>query len=375
MLRFLRPGVRRSGALIAALPLLLGTLVLLGGSSRSAEAADGPVPGLPFLPCPTLGPEYPEGTVSGCADYPDPDDYVTNSSWLNFPQIGLAGSPKAKQWTKVPLSMMAASILFHTKIWPDAGPGNKVQNEFWYDIKAFFVSPAGSARPYGDSAPIPVRTVAFGSIPVEVTLQVQQRRSADGNPEPLQFRPHDYKIARAVGDTAVVDAATLEANVTIAVKSITVDGVDTRLRGTCRTGRSARLHLESKELRVDQPERQLEAEVFDPEIYQYGIYGGTLNGSLSIPAFAGCATATGDDLSPLLTSALSEDGAPISVRLGATNCQIYDDANNNRPIPAGVNNPRDPRAGCFDSTYENPKVVTVPKPFDLPDYAPGQSAP
>lgn len=370
MPRSLRPGMTRTSVAITAVTLLTGALVALASSSQPADAADGPVPGLPFIPCPTVGPQYPEGTANSCELQQDPDAYATNGSWLNFPQLGLAGSPKAKQWTRVPLSMMATSIIFTTKAWTDQGVGERVGNEWWYDAQAFFVSPPGSRYPYGDSAPIPVRTVAFGSVPVEATLQVSQARTAESLPEPLRFRPHDYKIARTSGDTMIVESAALDADVTISVRSLTVDGVDVELGDTCRSRRAASLHLESKELRVDQPERDLEFEVFDPEIYQYGINGGALQGSIDIPSFTGCTTASGDDVSALLTAAVSEDDAPLSVRMGATNCQIYDEKFNARPIPAGVTRPDDPRAGCFESSHPNPKVVTVPKPFELPTEAP-----
>lgn len=372
MPRSLRPGMSRSTVVITAVTLLTGALVALASTSRSAEAADGPVPGLPAISCPSIGAEYPEGTRNSCAEFPDPDSYATNGTWLNFPQVGLAGSPKAKQWTRVPLSMMATSVIFTYKGWGDGAVGEKSETEFWYDTQAFFVSPPGSSHPYGDSAPIPIRTVAFGSVPVEATLQVSQARTADGLPEPLRFRPHDYKLARANGNTMVVESAALDAKVIVAVRSLVVDGVDVQLGDSCRSQRPASLQLESKELRVDQPERDLEYEVFDPDVYQYGINGGTLQGVIDIPAFTGCSTASGDDVSPLLTAAVSEEDAPLSVRLGATNCQIYDENFNARPIPAGVERPDDPRAGCMDSFHPNPKVVTVPNVFDIPDHAPGQ---
>lgn len=377
MPRSLHPGMTRTSVAITAVTLLTGALVAFASSTRPAEAADGPVPGLPAIQCPPIGPQYPEGTINSCEFQQDPDGYATNGSWLNFPQVGRAGSPKAKQWALVPLSMMSTSVIFTYKNWQNGAEGEKTGTEFWYDTQAFFVSPPGSPAPYGYSAPIPVRTVAFGSVPAEVTLQVRQERDADGLPRPLRFRPHDYTLSRGgVETTSVVESASLEARVSVGVTRLEVDGVDVQLGSGCSTGSLGAVNLSTQRLAVDSdptladPPRNMEDVVFDPTVHQYGINGGTFAGSIDIPAFTGCTTASGDDVSALLTAAVSEDGAPLSVRVGATNCQIYDENFNARPIPTGVTRPDDPRAGCFESTHPNPKIVTVPKPFELPTEAP-----
>ena len=371
-------------------------------SSSAAEGA-GAYPGLPNITCPGIGGEFPDGTENSCRNQPNPDDYSNNGTWLNFPQVGLVGSTPAKQWVQVPLSMMATSVIFnilnHTPSPPI--PGEKNGSEYWYDIKTFFVSPKGSKDPYGDSALMPVRTVAFGSIPVEVVLQVSQKRDAAGDPLPLTFQPHDYTIYRGtpeVESTKVVEAAELNGDVVVRVKSVKVDGVDVGLGTTCQTATDAKLRLTSPRITSDEEPGYInnggtfgrfEDIEFDPTIEQYGISGGTLTGQIDIPRFTGCSTRSGDDLSPLLTSAVSADGNPLSVRVGATNCQIYDfwdgagdDPNNPdyskygaRPLPAGVNDPDDPRAACFASTHPNPKIVTVPEQFDIPNYAPGAQPP
>lgn len=365
----------RAGVAAAAAAAALSVAVL-GGSTPAALAEPGAEPGLPYLRCPSPPSDAPPGTADSCNSS---DDYVNNGAWLNFPQVGMAGSTKSKQWARIPLSMMAANIIFFYYNRPGSDvPGQKVENEFWYDIRAFFVSPQGSDRNYGDSALIPVRTVAFGSVPVEATLQVSQKRDARGLPVPLRLKPHDYKVVPPDSNftsRTVVDSVALNADVIFRVIDLTVDGIDLNLVGTCQTG--AALRLRSKELIVDEPVgysneqglSKLEME-FDPKVYQYGIQGGTLTGTLDIPAFSGCGTASGDDLSPLLTAALSGPGNPVSARVGATNCQIYDENYNARPIPPGVNNPKDPRAGCFVSWHPNPKIVTVPEPFEFPDQAP-----
>jgi hypothetical protein len=44
------------------------------------------------------------------------------------------------------------------------------------------------------------------------------------------------------------------------------------------------------------------------------VAGGLLLGSLDIPAFAGCTTAGGDDISALLTATVSGDGNAVQIR-------------------------------------------------------------
>lgn len=385
----------RPARLAVVAGLAVSGLMTLPSSSVADE--DGARPGLPRVTCPTIE-DFPDGTDNSCRTQADPDDYANNGTWLNFPQVGLVGSLPTKQWAPVPLSMVTSSIIFTYLSHPEQVPGEKTNTEFWYDVKSFFVSPAGSSDPYGDSALMPVRTVAFGSIPVEATLQVSQQRDADGDPVPLRFRPHDYAIWRGTPEveyTKVVEKAELNGEVTVRLRSLTVDGVDVGLRSTCRTATSAKLSVSSRRVTSDQEPGysgslgRFEDIEFDPTTMQYGVSGGTLTGTIDIPAFTECSTTTGDDLSPLLTSAISSDGNPIAVRVGATNCAIYDfwdgagdDPDNpdyskfgSRPLPPGVNDPADPRAQCVPSTTENPKVVTVPQPFDLPDYAPGEQPP
>lgn len=338
----------------------------------------GAEPGLPYLRCLPNPPGTPEDVSGSCAT----DEYANRGSFLNFPQVGLAGSVKAKQWARVPLSMVSASVQFFYVQHYGTEPGALAGPEFWYEIRAFFVSPKGSADNYGDSAEIPVRTVAFGSIPVTATLQVSQERDQDDLPVPLRLSPHDYQQIGVppMQRRYTVDATTMRTRMTVRIRKLVVDGVDVGLNRQCRTAGLNELELNTKKLVVNEeigyqgsPLGKLEDE-FDPTIYQYGIQGGTLQGSLDIGRFTGCSTRTGDDLSPLLTSALSDEATPVSVRVGATNCQIYDSVGG-RPIPPGVNDPDDPRAGCVKSEHPNPKIVTVPKRFDLPSTPPQHVAP
>ena len=362
--------------------LAIGAVCSLVTGASADDHPGRPEAGIPRLDCPVED-YYPE---QPCA--PGDDTIVNFFSWYGTSQVGLTGSKVAKQWTKIPLTMLAANALFYYKTHPGQGevpPGEMINTEFGYLVRAFLVSPKGSKDDYGDSAPIKVRTVAFGSIPVEVTLQVSQERDAAGLPKPLVYRPHDYSIEPPAGrpdlvSQVVIDEARLEANLNVRVTRVVVDGVDVGLGDSCQTGSGARLEASSEELKADEyleppPDGSpgwLEYR-FDPAKYLYGIYGGTMSGTVDIPPFSGCSTRSGDDVSPLLTSALSEEGNPVSLRIGALGCNVFDENFNLVPIPPGTNRPDDPKAMCNPSTTPNQKIVTVPKPFDIPDYAPGEA--
>lgn len=365
-----------------AMPAVIAAVAFGGlvGVGSSASAEDGIRPGLPVVPCPEKAP---------VPDYYDNGGRTPESeslacpNWFGAAQIGLTGSVKAQQWTQIPLTMTAVNAAYWNQTWSrrNTQPGDKIDFEFAYDGSAFFVSPSGSSDEYGDSAPITVKTLAFGAIPAEVTLQVTQQRDADGLPVPLKLRLHDFRTKSADNKiTNIVNVAKvqLRAPVDIRVRSIKVDGVDVGLGDECRTGSDALVKADAPELSVPVPKNYdgggeyFEAVAFNPLESFYGIAGGTLTGSVDIPGFAGCGTATGDDMSPLLTSALSADNNPLSIRLGTIGCFSTNSDFVQLPPAPGINNPADPDAGCapasiVESYKINGKIKTVPLPFDLPN--------
>ncbi|WP_144433619.1 hypothetical protein [Aeromicrobium erythreum] len=366
-------GPWRRVAILTACTVILGFAMSASAWSDDSDGK-GRFPGLPFLPCATDIKGEGTNTPSLGCDFTGPN-FVNDYTWLNFPQVGLAGSVPAKQWARIPISMMATSIDLSSEPRPDEG----IQNEYWYKVQAFFVSPDGSPDNYGDSPEIVVRTVAFGSIPTEVTLQVRQKRDAKGLPRPLVFRPHDVIKRIGPGNTTehTVYPATLEDNIDVSVKSLKVDGSDVRLIDRCSTGTRSRLTVSSKPLSVITPDdwdtskglTKLEAE-FDPTEYQYGLYGGTLSGSVDIASFRGCRTSTGDDVAPLLTSAISGAGNPVSVRIGAAGgCTFQDEQGRSLPVPPGVTKP-DEACPVRDLDMPNKKIVVIPEPFAMPTSAP-----
>jgi hypothetical protein len=77
----------------------------------------------------------------------------------------------------------------------------------------------------------------------------------------------------------------------------------------------------------------------DPNAFFSPEWGGTLNGTIDIPPFTGCTTASGDDLSALMTLSASGPDNPVSARIG-WRCFVLDEEGSPRPLRAGENTPK-----------------------------------
>src|SRR5262249_54173610 len=140
----------------------------------------------------------------------------------------------------------------------------------------YFVSPKGAPENYGYLEPMTVRSVGFGLMPVEATVQVSQRRS-NGLPVPIHVLLHNSALTMRPnnqwsGPDQVNDAFNLRI---IAVK---IDGVDLGLNGNCRTVEPAPVSMTSPEFVIpnaDQPGAEAEwYHTHDPSTYFNPISGG-----------------------------------------------------------------------------------------------------
>ncbi|MCL8250091.1 MULTISPECIES: hypothetical protein [Aeromicrobium] len=353
--------------------LALAGLTALPSSSVADGQREGRYPGLPYVECI----DY---SGNNCSLGPDTaNDY----GWLNTAQNGLAGSPAAKQWISIPTTVLAVNATFDIQI-VDPQPGFTFDQLSPAYSRAFFVSPTVSDDTYGDTVPIVVRTVAFGSIPVEVTLQVSQRRTAEDLPIPIQLNTLDErKDLEGGGFTEIVHPTSIEDTLNVRIRKVVVDGVDTQLDGTCETGPTAAISAASGRFERTTPPDwtppegsegaasvlQLE---YDPAEAMSALLGGTLRGTLDIPSFRHCTTKTGDDLSPLLTSAVSGPDNPVVLQVGALSCAEYDDQGRSRPPAPGTTSAD---LQCFDFYPFNPKIKAKPDPAPIPDHAPGEQPP
>lgn len=341
-------------------------LLLLPGTS---SAEPGPFPGLPAVP--DAGPPFPP-TV----DTPSDRNIF---GWLNAPYTGTAGSARSEQWLQLPVRALASNSTFFSCTGPASPPDSDGRCDFPMDPNtlnynalhtlAFLVSPDGSSQSYGDGPVIPVRTVAFGSIPVELEVQLNQRRDESGLPMPLEANIVE-RTTREPGAgpeelTNNMDSGTLEGEVQLRVLSLAVDGVDVGL-GECAT---APMQLLVRSEAVSGPVGQ-EYDWIDPTRSTYGFSGGGFNGTVDIPTFEGCGTTSGDDLSAVLTSVLSGPGNPVSLQYGAMFCfSEFTEAGTAKPTPPGADLPSE--AGC--SQYEmapGGRWFAVPLPRDYPESSP-----
>lgn len=264
-------------AATAALSLVL-PLATFGSS-----AADGPRPGLPEAP-PLTG------------------------AWTYVVQGGAADASKAKQWTRVP---MQVSTVYNATVKLPLPPGDPRTSSYQATNFVYLMSEAASPTPYGRTAPFQVRTVAFGSVPVTATLRMAQRRSEDGLPIAMVVTATDdyYKpvppdwpgngSGRRYHDTHVAETVTVE------VEKLSIDGEDLELDSGCRSSK-AKLTLLGKGYIEGAPGTSPDGRPWETGHYAPG-KGGLLTGEIDVPAFAGCRTSAGEDISRLLTSTVAGD--------------------------------------------------------------------
>ena len=358
----------KSGKFLSGVVALLTAFLVATGLSP-ARAADEPLrpgrmPGLPFVPCIEM-PEVPCYTPTYADDY----------NWINFTQLGMTGSVKAKQWARIPIAVLGNVAQVGYGYPAPNPPEYENGTDFYYELRSFFTSPKGSKYNYGLSPIIPVRTVAFGSIPVQVEVQIGQRRDKNGLPYPLRSSTRD-EIRNGIGGAPVsrvrLYPAKLDEQVHVYVRKVTVDGVRVALGPNCGTTSLARLSVRSEYVEDTRGEPPFQNDGFDPRHGFYGLSGGSLAGTIDIPSFSKCSTSTGDDLSPLLSAAISGPGNPVDIVVGEMSCvqQSGDETNTALPPAPGSNTPQSINCKRFSP---NPKVKVVPDPLPFPDEAPGET--
>ena len=298
----------------------------------------------------------------------------TFGGWSTTSQGSMSYARRAKQWFISPTGMTVAEFAIEDE--PDDGTGGEsVQT---VPAEGYFVSPKGAPANYGYLEPMTVRSVGFGMIPVEATVQVSQRR-ADDFPVPVHARlaarwspvytvegrpTRDYIVA----DTKVSDSFNVQ------ILAVKVDGVDLGLNGDCRTVEPAPVTMVGPGYEIKDYYRTGSSDYgevgwyleHDPSTYFHPIKGGELAGSMTIPPFTGCTTAAGDDLSNLLTLSVSGADNPVKARVGFK-CD-FDVDNVNAPAPPGVSNPQ-LGSGHAPNPVLDPRYCPGIKPFEYPSRA------
>jgi hypothetical protein len=306
----------------------LSAAVLVLGGYASGSAAEGPYPGLPQPP--------------------------GQGGWTGAPQTGTTQTLRARQWVQVPMQSVAVFAVVTNRNHPPSDPRSSTSV---VTNSVYFVAPAGSEHNYGMSPLSTVRTVAFGAIPVEATVQLLQRRK-DGFPAPIVFESLMDKYRTFppghVTDTQALDTV-IEDRLTVRVTRLAVDGVDLALSQQCQTAEPGKLSLVGKGYWFDDPT------VDQQHPWNTGHFGasagGFLKGTVDIPPFAGCLTASGEDVSRVLTSAVSGPDNPVQLNVGSINCQVRlppPSTNNGPPRPGQTS----PEAICAPEAI--PPLIPIP---------------
>ncbi|MBM9463524.1 hypothetical protein JL108_08675 [Aeromicrobium sp. YIM 150415] len=207
---------------------------------------------------------------------------------------------------------------------------------------------ANASIRYGETQPFTVRTVAFGSVPVEATVALEQPKRDDGVVEtayvtidsaiygpsnssasefchthaPFQTQPPrgNYPPGMPLPSnnyiTAAGDGPAAQGEARVRVDSLTVDGVSLDLMGSCRSDLGA-LVLDIEDYYGWDPSIRPEEHPYyttrmTTPYYNPGT-GGRLFGTIDVGAFGDCRTVAGEDVSALLTATVSGPGNAIEV--------------------------------------------------------------
>lgn len=329
-----------------ALSLLVLLAVVGGMGSGVVQADDGPYPGLPPAEA-GLPPGVPDGLTMA-------------SVWAGNAQGGVARANRIRQWMRVPMQIAATNVRLVAQPNPPDAP--ELASRVFTRNLLYFVSPAKASHAYGMTPEMPVRTVAFGAVPVEATIQLSQRRGADGQLVPIVVETTDglYRQGphrpgeRLYSDTDVRDRFELR------ITSLKVDGVPIALRDACRTSMLASLTLHGEGAWQGDPNlvgaRPFESGHFIPA------NGGLLTGTIDVPSFSSCRSRSGDDLAPLLTATVSGAGNAIRVQTGSPGCRTNVPGSGAMPPAPGATDPVS--ANCPDNAP--PKTTSVPPLPEIP---------
>ena len=246
----------------------------------------------------------------------------TYSQYAPLMAAGLNEVRPAKQWIRVPALNVTADVLLP--------PGDLLDTDCSHEFTfvsapntlAYVDSPAGAPEPYGYFPPIKVRTVAFGSVPAEATVQISQLRTADNLPVPITSTQtfYTYQSNKNCPDnprasSVLYSDAILTGQINLQVTDLRVDGVSLGLGPSCQTTSPAEFNLTGKGYWDRDPNIGSQPPARDTEFYRSAT-GGLLTGTINVPAFAGCRNGD-EDLSVLLTTMVSGADNPMSVFQGA----------------------------------------------------------
>ncbi len=255
--------------------------------------------------------------------------YETEGAWITPKSTSSNHVTAARQWLRPPPIQTIART-------PKALAGRNDPNcrfseharSNTYTADINLVSTRGSAERFGTIGPFPARTLAFGSIPVEAEVVLEQLRDERDLPIPLRFRQlngqtcaHTAGHPPAPGTPLVWEPASVTGPLQLSVRALRVDGVDLELAAGCRPATPSDLTLTSRRHHDWDPELP-DGTILDPgdidglmrTDYYIAPNGGLLFGTITIPGFTGCRTPAGEDVSRLLTASVSGSENRVEMR-------------------------------------------------------------
>lgn len=246
--------------------------------------------------------------------------------WGGVVQRGYTRVAASKLAVEIPANVVTADINTGVVINPDQTRTLTNTN------KVYFVSPAGSRRPYGELPPLRVRALAFGFVPVTATVHLAQRRLADGTPEPLVLRVKETTRRVPAPPVTALEGVDTTLVLDLRIDDLRIDGHAVDVGAGCTTVRPVAAALTSRSHPYLLPaERAVDSPDFYRTYFTTAV-GGRIDGTVTIPPFARCGR--GEDVSPLLTATVSGAGNPMRLQVGPANCQAAF-ADSQKGIPPG----------------------------------------
>lgn len=261
-------------------------------------------------------------------------DPTYNGYWISPQAASLNYATAAKQWIKPPVFQAVANNL-QTQAFSDPrctgrlGEGITLVRD--YRAPVVFVNTdvsADSAQRFGRTQTFTVRTAAFGAVPVEADIALEQLHNPQGAvlPAILTQRASTFCPGRGPyptpppgvdGTNSLLSQTSLTGSVTVRVTGLRVDGVEIPGLATCGTT-TGKLALTAPDYYAWNPdltdsERPYKENILTTKFFNLSL-GGMLAGTLDVPDFTSCRTSGGDDVSPLLTAAVSGNGNPVTLR-------------------------------------------------------------
>ncbi|WP_300682088.1 hypothetical protein [Nocardioides sp.] len=278
-------------------------------------------------------------------------DYSVSDTEAVATSVGLGESLRARQYFRLPVTSLRAISGTDEEGWVDTTCTRQPPFSNRMDFVIPVWAAAGSnGHGLGYFPELTVRSVAFGSIPVEVHLEISQTiRPEDGFPTPLMASTKTYVVcsldtmpaeyvaeygrhADGISDQLNSDSK-LTGDVNIRVTALAVDGVSVPVGTHCSTTKPASLNLSAADWwmsdvpKAEQPSGAWKAR--KKSKYYLATDGGPMSGNISIPSFSGCASGA-DDVSAVITSAVSGAENPVEIYQSVINSGSMCDASGKR---------------------------------------------